>query len=65
VDGHEIPLVLLLGEDGFAIVSSHLLHVQFGFSQSSIYVKEEVMSNFGLQKESIYMLKLEVEDSHA
>jgi len=33
-DGHEVPLLLPLGEGGFAIVSSHLFHVRFGFIQS-------------------------------
>ncbi len=63
-DGHEIPLLLPLGEEGYALVSSHLLHVRFGFVQSSIYVEEEVMSNSGHLKEYIYILKLELEDGH-
>jgi len=63
-DGHEVPLVLPLGEGGFAIVSSHLFHVRFRFVQSSIYVEEEVISDSGQLKESIHMPKLVADDDH-
>jgi len=63
-DGHEVPLVLPLGEGGFTIVSSHLLHVRFGFVLSSIYVEEEVLSDSGRLKESIHMPKLVANDGH-
>jgi len=62
-DGHKIPLVLLLGVDGYVVVSLHL-HVRFGFVQSSVYVEEEVMSDSGRLQEYVHMLKLELEFGH-
>jgi len=63
-DGYKVPLVLPLGEGGFVVVSSQLLHVQFGFIQSSVYVKEEVIADSGHLKESIHMPKLASDDVH-
>ena len=46
-DGHEVPVVFLLDEEGFATVSTHLLHVRFKFIESSLYVEEEKHSESG------------------
>jgi hypothetical protein len=63
-DGHEIPFVLAIGEERHAVVSLHLLHVRFGFVQSTIYVEEEVMSSSGCLKEYVHVVKLELEEGH-
>ena len=47
VDGHEVPIVFPLDEEGFATVSTHLLHVRFKFIESSLYVEEEKHSESG------------------
>jgi len=63
-NGHEVPLVLPLGEQGYVVVSLHLLHVRFGFVPSSMYVEEEVMSTSGHVQEYVHMVKLELHDGH-
>ena len=53
VDGHEVPIVFPLDEQGCATVSSHLLHVRFNFVESSIYVEEEKHLESGEIQQSI------------
>jgi len=64
VDGHEILLVPLLEEEGYIVLSLHLVHVRFGFVQTSNYIEEEVMSNFGRLKESVLIQKVVVDYGH-
>jgi hypothetical protein len=51
--GHTIPLVLQITEDGHARVDANVLHARFGFHLSSIYIEEEVLSEFGEVDRSI------------
>ena len=53
VDGHEVPIIFPLDEQGCATMSSHLLHVRFKFVESSIYVEEEKHSESGEIQQSI------------
>jgi len=57
VDGHEVLLLLHLNEDGVAEVTSHLLHVRYGFLRASIYVEEEIMSDAGALLQSVLISK--------
>jgi hypothetical protein len=41
--GHNVLLVLQIGEDGYAQLYAHVLHACFGFHLSSIFVEEEVL----------------------
>ena len=57
VDGHEVPLVFPLDEQGCATMSTHLLHVRFKFVESSIYVEEEKHSESGEIQQSILVAR--------
>ncbi len=63
-DGYEVPLVLRVNGDGLVEVPIHLLHIRYGFIQSSIYVEEEIMSKSGALLESILMSKTRHEYGH-
>ena len=62
-DGHEVPVVFPLDEEGFATVSTHLLHVRFKFIESSLYVEEEKHSESGEIQESIPIARSNGSDS--
>ena len=57
VDGYDIPLVFPVGDGGRTRVPCHLLHVQFRFVESSIYVEEEKRSESGEVLQSIPVVK--------
>ena len=62
-DGHEVPVVFPLDEEGFATVSTHLLHVRFKFIESSLYVEEEKHSKSGEIQQSIPIARSSRSDS--
>ena len=62
-DGHEVPVVFPLDEEGFATVSTHLLHVRFKFIESSLYVEEEKHSESGEIQQSIPIARSSGSDS--
>ena len=64
VDGHEVPLIFPLDEQGCATVSTHLLHVRFKFVESSIYVEEEKHSESGEIQQSIPIARSTASDAH-
>jgi hypothetical protein len=55
--GHDVPLKVPIGEEGFVRVPAHLLHIRFGFCESSIMLEEEVLANYGVIKEAILQSK--------
>ena len=57
VDGHDILIVFSIDERRRATVFSHLLHVQFKFVESSIYIEEERKSESGQLQQSICVAK--------
>ena len=62
-NGHEVPIVFPLDEEGFATVSTHLLHVRFKFIESSLYVEEEKHSESGEIQQSIPIVRSSGSDS--
>ena len=62
-DGHEVPVVFPLDEQGYATVSTHLLHVCFKFVESSLYVEEEKHSELGEIQQSIPIARSNGSDS--
>ena len=55
--GHNVPLKVPIGEEGFVRVPAHLLHIRFGFCESSIMLEEEVLANYGFIKEAVLQSK--------
>jgi hypothetical protein len=55
--GHNVPLVLQIGEDGHARVYAHVLHARFGLHLPSIYIEEEVMAESGEIDRSILQFR--------
>jgi len=53
VDGHEVPLILLVDNGRCARVLSYFLHVCFRFIGSSIYIEEERKLELGDLQQSI------------
>jgi hypothetical protein len=62
--GHNVPLVLQIGEDGYAWLYAHVLHAHFEFDQSSIYIEEEVLSELGEVDRSILQLRFRDNEGH-
>ena len=53
VNGHEVPLVILIEDGGFVKVLAYLSYIRFGLAQCSIMVEEEILANYGVIKEGI------------
>jgi len=64
IDGHEVSLVFLVNEGGFARVLRHLLHVCFKSVESSIYVEKERRSKLGELQQSILVVKSVEDEGH-
>jgi hypothetical protein len=62
--GHNVPLVLQIGEDGHAQVYVHVLHACFGLHLSSIYIEEEVMAESGEIDRSILQFRFLDNEGH-
>jgi hypothetical protein len=62
--GHSVSLVMQIAEDGDARVYVHVLHAHFEFHLSSIYIKEEVLSESSKADKSILHLRFHDDEGH-
>jgi hypothetical protein len=52
--GHNVPLMMQIAKGGHARVYANVLHARFGFHPTSIYIKEEVLSESGKVDKTIF-----------